>query len=297
RWETYPMEMTLRQAHRCDPQHPLARKTLAAHLRQSAAEHFNARQYKKAEPLYLEAHEIDPGDTLTLAYLIQTQFRLRKPREARKHLDLALATESLEGLADLLTVLALEGRLSEVDEVVARAEALDLAVEVLVNAGVDLLARASPPIGLLGLSNAAPPPDSPVIRIANQLIERGIAASENEAEGLAFVLGALGPDRIELGLSYAERLAKLLPDDPHSQLLFAMSLGYGGQRDRAFSILDKAERLARRAGDRKLRDEIAGLREELEAPPESLLPLLGQLPPGVFDDLDFLDELPGRGSY
>lgn len=289
RGEKRAAEYALRHVLKIEPGNEKARNALLLLLRQSGAEAFNNGDYRTAARKYTEALEVDPEDVRTLVFLGETELLLHREPAARRRFEAALATGKPEAYEQLLLVWLNHRHEAEATQLLARAEAAGAASgEALISMGLACLfaCRPEPPPDPFERTPRRKRAESLLGRWGRELIDRGLAQVPDRAAALKELVGDLMDRRPALALPYAREFAALHPDSAADQLALAGVEALAGEVQAARDTLHRAERLARRRGDRTLLDEIAKVRRDLSDPMMQLFaPLLAALGPEGIEEL------------
>jgi hypothetical protein len=163
--------------------------------------------------------------------------------------------------------------------------------EDYVDLGMRLMAAATPPPPLAFLAPLGPPPkpvDTPWTRLALELLDKAVALRPDDQRIVKSIATFLMLPRPDLARRFAEQAVQHAPDDPETLILLGMVLGLGDQVSEAKTALQRAAKLAQRAGRPDLREQAQELRRVVGTP--MLRMMFSQAMQG-FDELDELDEL------
>lgn len=170
------------------------------------------------------------------------------------------------------------------------------AAEDYVALGVQILAAALPPLSVDPFSGvpALPPTDTPEIRLALELLDKGVERRPDDRRILMMIATVLMLPRPDLARPYAEKLSRQHADDAEAQIVYGLVLALNNELREAKAALQRAEKLARQHGHHDLRDQAAEFRRAVGTP---MLRLMLTSPFGGMDDddldLDDLDDLFG----
>lgn len=290
----YAARQALRHVLQIDPAHEGARRVLAGWLAEDGMEAFSSRRYKQAREAYTQSLELVPDDPTARVFLAETELVLKKPAEARKHLEAALATGTEEAYVQAFEMWLRQKNEAEARGVLTRAAEAQIATpNFYIDLGATALLNAlpaPPSLDVFGISPRPAPvsatPATPQEKWARELIEEGISRAEDTAEALHFAVAAIGRQRPGLAVEYARRLVELRADDANAHMTLALMQAMGGDRPGAQETLRAAERVARKQHNSQLVEQVRQIRQEINSPFFGMMgSLLAALGPEGLDEL------------
>ncbi|MFN8485290.1 MAG: tetratricopeptide repeat protein [Anaerolineae bacterium] len=215
--------------------------------------------------------------------------------EARAHLDraLTLAPDQLDIYLRVFQGWVIEHDMAAARGVLARALShIQPTPPFFVSLGLACLVSTAPPTPITFMGMPPAPVEAPPEwrDFAVELFERAIALRPDDPLAYRVIVDSLLRRQPALALAYAERLARLTPDDPEALLALGTLQALQEQVAAAKATLRQALQLARRQRNRDLEQLIQTLRQDIDNPMFPLLFRLGplDLPDDVFDDLDWM---------
>jgi tetratricopeptide (TPR) repeat protein len=278
RGESYAAEMTMRQAVEAEPENDRVRRRMADILMARAGNLLNSRNNAAARDLYEQALKYAPDDYNLFLSLARAEFNLRHLDKAREHIERALdlGQDKSNAYEQAFVCWVIERKLDEARAVQQRGEAGGkLTPDFYIHTGLRCLEYAAPPPDAPDLSfifggrkspRARPAPRSRELdTLGKQLLDQAIALGP-EADVLRHIISEVGPQSADIGLPYAQRLVKIMPEDATAWMTLGVYLGTGRQIKEGQEALRQAARLARKQGDHALAREADEMRRAISDP-------------------------------
>jgi tetratricopeptide (TPR) repeat protein len=282
RGEWYAAEMTMRQAIEVEPEDDRVRRRMADVLLARAGNLMNSRNNASARDLYEQALQYVPDDYNLVLNLARTEFNLRHLDKAREHIEraLELGKDKSDAYEQAFICWVIERNLDQARAVQQRGEATGkLTPDFYIHTGITCLERAAPEPDLpelnflfgIGRKTARPARHRPAPRsrelekMGKQLLDQAIALGP-EAEVLRHIISEVGPEGADIGLPYAQRLVKIMPEDAVAWMLLGVYLGAERQIKEGQDALRQSARLARKQGNHELARDADGMRRAIADP-------------------------------
>ncbi|GAC1354611.1 MAG: hypothetical protein NVSMB42_12480 [Herpetosiphon sp.] len=276
------------------PERDDLRSFLVLLLLEQGSEFHSWRDYGAATKLFAEGQELAPDNyqfPLNLARVLLDQ---RKIKEARPLLDrtLELAADQPQAYIFVIDCWAVANQEDEARRVLARAEAaIPLTADIYLGLGMSILGRTVPQRGMMLFgrpSQPAPPTDTPLSRLARELLDKALALRPDDPAFYQSVAASLMLKRADWAIEYAERAVALGPNRPDGLITLGLVLGLNQRVKEAKDILRRAVRLARVQGNA----ETARYAEELIREVGKPMLRMSMEMAAMADDLDMDIDLP-----
>jgi tetratricopeptide (TPR) repeat protein len=294
RQEWYAAEMEIKQILDQDQANETARKQMALLMAQRGRSLHAGGKIAAARDVFEHASAYAPNNADIHIDLGRTALDLQQPDVAQRDFEEAyrIGAKQISTHEQIVRCWAIARNFTEVKTAIARAEREAQPNPLFyVHAGIACL-QSSMAFG----SPFAPTSDKPNQweKLGKALVEQGVALKPDDVELVRHIVMDFVEIHSRFGLPYAERLAKLTPDDPAAWITLGMFQLLNQQLHEARASLQQAARFARHQGQREIEQMANQMRRELDNPMLSMavnlgLPLdllFGQFP----DEEEFEDE-------
>lgn len=288
----YAAEPLLRSVLEQHPDRAGARRAMSRLLLEHGKHLHSFGLFDQAVSVFEEGQRVAPDDYHFPLELARIAAEGHEPDRARGFLQRVLTVAGSDSFAYLAAIecWAALGDIDEARAVLQRPEgALQLEAEFYLDAGLAVLRHAGgrPPPQPGQLSPLPSPTASPVTSFGEEIIDRAMALSVNDAPGRAGMIGDLLTVYPDLALRYAEAAYHAGPHDSRTLMVLGLTQALNNRDGEAKDMLRRAAAQARREGDTELVRHIDMLRRQVGTPLLSLmirtLPLMDDLEDDLFD--------------